>query len=110
IGRTGIRALDVRGGTLDLERSRHACRVNWSLGKPGTLFDTAALRQIDADDLAVRYRDFSTDTDMQLTVSTAGTGRIGFAGRGEAGAHSLTLDGEARTSAHQPAQFAIALR
>ncbi|HWJ70879.1 MAG TPA: AsmA family protein [Sphingobium sp.] len=110
IGRTGVRALDVRGGTLDLERSRHAGRVNWSLGKAGTLFDPAALRRIDADDLAVRYRDFGADTDVQLTASTAGAGRVRFAGRGEAGAHRLTVEGEAQSAADRPTQFAVALR
>jgi len=110
IGRTGIRALDVRGGTLDLERSRVAGRVNWSLGQPGTLFDPAALHRIDADDLAVRYRDFGADKDMQLAVSTNGAGRISFAGRGEAGAQSLTLDGEARSAVQQPTLFAVNLR
>ncbi|HZV18121.1 MAG TPA: AsmA family protein [Sphingobium sp.] len=110
IGRSGIRGLDVRGGTLDLERSRHAGRVNWALGKPGTLFDPAALRQIDADDLTVRYRDFGTGTDMRLIASTAGRGSVAFAGQGTAGERAFTLEGEARSGAEQPTRIAIAAR
>lgn len=110
IGRSGIRALDVRGGTLDLERSRYGGRVNWAVGKPGTLFDPAALRQLDADDLAVRYRDFGADTDMRLIASTAGWGGIAFAGRGKAGERAFTLEGEAQSGAERPARIAIAAR
>ena len=110
IGRSGIRALDVRGGTLDLERSRYGGRVNWAVGKSGTLFDPAALRQLDADDLTVRYRDFGADTDMRLIASTAGRGGIAFAGRGKAGERAFTLEGEARSGAEQPARIALAAR
>ncbi|OJY61884.1 MAG: hypothetical protein BGP16_15190 [Sphingobium sp. 66-54] len=110
IGRSGIRALDVRGGTLDLERSRYGGRFNWALGKPGTLFDPAALRQLDADDLTVRYRDFGADTDMHLIASTAGRGGIAFAGGGKAGERAFTLEGEAQSGAEQPTRIAVAAR
>lgn len=110
IGRRGVRALEVQDGTLDLERSRHAGRVNWTLGKAGTLFDPAGLRQIDADALAVRYRDFGAETDLQLAISTTGQGQIAFTGKGNAGSRLVSLRGRAHSSADQPTQFAIAAR
>ena len=110
IGRAGIRALDVRDGTLDLERSRRAGRVNWSVGKARTLFDPTMLSQIDADGLHVRYRDFGAGTDMRLIASTAGRGGIAFAGQGEAGARPFTLEGEVQSGAEQPTRIAIGAR
>lgn len=110
IGRMSIRALEVRDGTLDLLRAREDGRVNWAFGKTGSLFDPAALRQIDADDLAVHYRDLTAETDLRFTTAAAGAGRIRFAGNGHAGAHAVTLAGETRSSADRPAQFALGLR
>lgn len=110
IGRQGIRALDVRGGTLDLERSRHSGRTNWQVGEAGTPFDLAAVRQIDADDLSLRYRDFAAETDAQLTLSTRGHGAVAFTGNGRMSERAFTLSGALTSANELPARLAVAAR
>jgi uncharacterized protein involved in outer membrane biogenesis len=110
IGRHGFRALDVRGGTLDLERSRHSGKVNWRVGKAGTLFDIASVQQLDADDLTIRYRDFGADIDTRLALASTGRGAIAFSGAGKIGERAFTLRGTSQSADDQPTTFDIGAR
>jgi uncharacterized protein involved in outer membrane biogenesis len=110
IGRPALRALALRGGTLDLERSRRAGRTNWAVGKAGTLLDPAGLRRIDGDDLAVRYRDFAAGTDVRLTLAGDGPGAIRLAGGGTIAAHAVRVRGSLQTAEDEPARLALAAR
>lgn len=105
IGKAGFRSLAISNGTLNLERSKRGDRVNWAIARPGTLFDSGAIRSIDADRLAVQYRDHGRDVQARLMLAQGGRGIIDLSGEGSLGGRRFALTGTVRSAEETPARF-----
>ena len=110
IGRDAPRAISLTGGTLDLERAAKGGKTNWSLTRVPMLFDAAALRQIDADDMSVRYRDPNADVDARLALSKSGAGMVMLSGRGAVEDRPFVMHGALQSSDDALASFRVDAR
>ncbi|MBT2186836.1 AsmA family protein [Sphingobium nicotianae] len=107
VGQPGLRMLAIADGTIDLERSKHANRINWDIGRPGTLFDATAIRRIDADHVAIHFRDNLRGAEAQLTLEQGGRGIIDLRGEGRIGERHFALTGTTRSAEGAPTKFDI---
>jgi uncharacterized protein involved in outer membrane biogenesis len=110
LGRPGIRKLDLRDGTLELERSADGRAANWAAAQPGTLLDAQAVQRIDADNLAIHYRDPARQTEARLMLRHGGRGIVDLIGSGVAGDQSFRLSGTAQSGADRPTRFDLRAR
>lgn len=110
LGKPGIRALSLRDGTLDLERSADGKANNWSGGKAGSLFDFAAVSQFDADGLVLRYRDPATRSFARLSLADGGRGIVDLTGGGSLGGEGFALTGTSRSSRNGPTRLDLDAR
>ncbi len=110
IGRDAPRAISLTGGTLDLERAAKGGKTNWSVARVPMLFDAGVLRQIDGDDISVRYRDPNADVDARLALTKSGSGMIMLSGRGAIADHPFAMHGALQSSDDAPASFRVDAR
>ncbi|MBN8817521.1 MAG: AsmA family protein [Sphingomonas sp.] len=110
LGRPGIRALTLNDGALDLERSADSQAVNWAGAKPGTLLDAKAIQRIDADNLAVHYRDPARQTEARLMLRHGGRGIVDLIGSGVAGEQSFRVSGTAQSATDRLTRFDLRAR
>lgn len=110
IGRDAPRAISLSGGTLNLERAPKGGKTNWAVARVPMLFDAGVLRQIDADDMIVRYRDPNVDVDARLALTKSGAGMVMLSGRGAVGDRPFVLHGALQSSDDAPAQFRVDAR
>jgi len=109
VGKPGFRALSIDDATLDLQRSADG-ETNWTGGAAGTLFDLAAVRQIDADRVTLRYRDQTAHTDMRLALSSGGHGVVDLAGSGLIRGGNVKLNGEVQSAEERAATLDLRAR
>jgi len=107
IGRAGPRAVSVAGGTLALERAPEGGAVNWALGDAGGWIDPATVRQIDADDLLVRYDDPAAHVAARLALTSGGSGIVSVTGRGTAADRPFALGATISSADEHPTQFTV---
>lgn len=110
LGKPAFRAIAVRDGLLDLERSADGKQVSWSGGKSGGLFDLAAIRQIDADRLTLRYRDPATHSDVRVALTQGGWGIVDLAGGGLIQGRETALNGSLRSAEDRGADMELRAR
>ena len=110
IGRDAPRAISLTGGTLDLERASKGGKTNWAVARVPMLFDAKALRQIDADDISVRYRDPKAGVDARLALSKSGMDMVMLSGRGVVADRPFVMHGALQSSDDAPAHFRVDAR
>ena len=110
IGRPGLRALALRDGALELERSADGARVNWTPGRTGALFDPAAVRQLSAERMTLRYRDPAAKADARLELDEGGQGVIRLAGAAMLDGQRVGIEGTLRSAPSEPTRLDIGAR
>lgn len=96
LGRPAWRGLDLRDGTLDLERSADGRQASWTTSAEGTLGDLTAIRAFTADGMAVHYRDPSRRNDTRFTLAEGRGGEVQVRGQGTAGTRRFAFAGTLR--------------
>ncbi|MCW2368425.1 AsmA family protein [Sphingobium sp. B11D3D] len=107
IGRSGPRALGLRGGTLDLERQASTGAANWKLGGRDGPFAVAGVQRVDADDVVLRYRDERDGIESWLKLVGSGPGAVRFAGRASLAGDAFRMSGSSNSAEGQPFRFAL---
>ena len=110
IGHDAPRAISLTGGTLDLERAAKGGKTNWTIARVPMLFDAGVLRQIDADDISVRYRDPKADVDARVALTKSGAGMVMLSGRGAIANRPFFVNGALQSSDDAPASFRVDAR
>jgi len=110
LGHPAWRGLDLRDGTLALERSADGRQASWTTGREGTLGDVTAVRKLTADGLRVHYRDPSKRSETRFTLTDAGGGAIRVDGQGTAGARRFAFGGTVRADDTDLTRIALQAR
>ncbi|BAK65085.1 AsmA family protein [Sphingobium sp. SYK-6] len=110
IGRAVPRALALRGGTLDLERSADGKAMSWADGQRETAYDLTAIRRLDADGVTLRYHDPARDAQARIALSAGGPGLIAMAGNGTVADERFAMRGTLETSESRDAAIDLNAR